>query len=265
METERINDFLICSICKRHFYTKLGFQIHTKKEHQQEQDSLKHNSVSLEQELLKKSVEETNLVAENESFSKNCAKPREETEKDLESHNKKESQDKIKQCVKSSSYQTNLNHHSKEVNEKILPVQCQLCKKGFVGKWSLKLHIKGVHENIKFQCQQCDKNFSYLNCLNRHSRQMHEKIIPFLCHLCKKSFADKAILKHHIQKVHENIKYHCQKCEKHFSQKCNLKRHVKIVHENIKPFHCQQCDKKFSQKISLQRHIKSAHENMEPS
>jgi hypothetical protein len=197
MEMERINDYFICAICKRHFYSKIGFQIHTKKEHQQEQDSLEHNSASLEEVLLKKYVEENKIDAENESFSKSCAKPDKETEKDLESHNKEESQDKIKQCVKSSSYQTNLNHHSREVN-----VQCQLCKKGFAGKQSLKLHIKGVHENIKHQCTQCDKNFSFLNSLNRHSRRMHENVLPFQCQLCKKSFADKTVLKRHLNEVH---------------------------------------------------------------
>ena len=87
MEMERINDFFICAICKRHFYTKIGFQIHTKKEHQQQQDSLEHISVS---------SEENKIDAENDSFSKNGTKPNKETEKDLESYKTKEPEDKIK-------------------------------------------------------------------------------------------------------------------------------------------------------------------------
>ncbi len=37
---DRIGDYLVCTICKRKFFTKTGFQIHNKKEHCVEKSTL---------------------------------------------------------------------------------------------------------------------------------------------------------------------------------------------------------------------------------
>ena len=40
---------------------------------------------------------------------------------------------------------------------------------------NLKMHIKSIHENVRYNCEKCDKNFSNKITLKRHIVNVHEK------------------------------------------------------------------------------------------
>ena len=54
--------------------------------------------------------------------------------------------------------------------------RCVVCKKEFVHKSYLDIHIKVDHENIKeFKCDQCPKSFGAEEYLKRHKSRVHSK------------------------------------------------------------------------------------------
>ena len=236
---DRINGYLICTICKRNFFTKTGFQLHQNKEHPHEQDYIEANPVSLVKERSSKSAEKSHSDGTNEMSCISESSENVEKENDLESL-------KIQQ----------------EDCKKITLCQCQQCDNVYVCNKLLAIHISSVHNKIKlFQCQLCKKTFSYEKNLKRHIQVVHDKITLFRCQLCKKTFSYESSLKRHIRGVHDKIKpFQCQQCNKSFFQKISLQEHMLGVHEKIKPFQCQQCNKCYTRKINLQQHVQQVHE-----
>ena len=104
-----------------------------------------------------------------------------------------------------------LNH-----NENDHPYQCEICDKRFSRNWSLKKHVKTVHEGVKnHQCRICNKSFGTLSNLKRHLKSVHEKKKDFQCNLCNKTFSRKINLMNHKIEVHK-IHLVCQTCYQNF-------------------------------------------------
>jgi len=115
-----------------------------------------------------------------------------------------------------------------------------------------------VPNQVKFPCHLCSLKFKFKYSLKRHIKAIHEQFrIP--CHLCPSKFTTRQSFVMHIKYVHEQIKLHCDLCPLKFTTKQSLVRHIKNVHEHIK-FPCDLCPLKFTTKQSLLRHIKSAHD-----
>ena len=233
---ERVNGYLICTICKRYFFTKFGFQLHKNKEHSQEHDSTIANPCSLVKECLNKSVEENNLVSSIETDHVYGANDNEGSENILQSFQiQQENCEKTEplQCPLQSENNNAdkqlLKHQIKSVHNKMKHIQCQLCKKRFRCQSAMTYHKQAVHEKIKpFQCQKCDMSFGRGYHLKRHIKGVHDKIKLFQCQTCKKTFRDLPLLKCHIQGVHKKIKpFYCQVCNKGFSQRTHFNIHEK--------------------------------------
>ena len=268
---ERKNCYLICTICKRQFFTKTGFQLHNNEEHQEVQDTTIVNPVSfLVKECLNKSVEEKNCDGIIETPCINEEKYNDEIE--FFGQSIKIQQENCKtieplQCLQSDNrYGDKILQDPPDITSIYENMQCQLCKKKFKSQTALTCHVQGVHEKIKpYQCQKCDKSFSQKIHFQNHVQGVHDKIKPFQCQQCKKTFSLIHILKRHIKGVHDQMKpYQCQKCNKSYSQKTHLQEHIQRVHEKIRPFACQQCNKGFSQKIHFQNHVQGVHEKINP-
>ena len=66
---------------------------------------------------------------------------------------------------------------------------CQICKKSFTTKRTLKLHVKTVHDELKeYQCNICGKTFGNKSKLQFHIKRVHYSIKPHKCVSCYKSF-----------------------------------------------------------------------------
>ena len=154
-------------------------------------------------------------------------------------------------CGKSFSWKNNLNMHIKTVHEKVR----------FSQKGSMDQHVKSAHENILYTCDRCDKSFSTKLLLKIHVEKVHE-YVRYYCEFCGKSFSQKVNLNTHIKSVHESIRYNCDKCRKSFTQEAHLNTHKKSAHENVR-YNCELCDKRFTQKGNLRIHLQSVHEKVQ--
>ena len=286
------NDFLICKICKKYFYTQTVFQIHINEEHQLN---------SLEEACFTKTEKKENLfgiIKKKETiYEEKDAKLNPETELSLnitnqtiqyrdtlhseyittcEGHQKTQikSEDcQSEECQKDETKSFSLvEEHSNNPSEEenlddvyenawVGKAQTNVKKENFPEEF--KTQLGNCEKIIKpYQCSQCDKSFVYKKSVKHHTISVHDKIKPVQCDLCQKTFRDKFNVKCHIETVHKKIKsFHCQQCDKSFSQKKNLKGHIEAVHEKI-IFKCLQCNNSYTDKRYLQGHIKRVHEKI---
>jgi len=113
--------------------------------------------------------------------------------------------------------------------------QCQQCDYQTKYSHSLQIHVKSIHEGLKYQCQQCDYQAT-----------------------------DPSSLRQHIKSKHEGVKYPCQQCDYQFTNPSSLRQHIKSKHEGVR-YPCQQCDNQFTKHVGLIRHMKSKHEGLKYS
>ena len=52
--------------------------------------------------------------------------------------------------------------------------KCEKCDKTFTTRGNLSIHIKAVHDQVKYDCVLCDKSFSQELNLKRHKKVKHE-------------------------------------------------------------------------------------------
>ena len=61
-----------------------------------------------------------------------------------------------------------------------------------------------VHKKIiPYECQECKKSFGHSITLERHIDTVHKKLTPYQCEVCLKSFGQKQNLKRHITSIHK--------------------------------------------------------------
>ena len=163
-------------------------------------------------------------------------------------------------------------------------IKCHLCER-FVGKVSLRSHIKRMHEKSPGQCDHCGKEFENELKLKTHVNNVHlkDKVDEFeMCQICN-TMVKKYGMKSHINRQHdETTPCQCDNCGKHFKNeiqlkshvhtyhkedskeacvicgkiifKCYMKNHIKSVHDKVKDFQCSTCGKAFSFKATLKKH-----------
>ena len=142
---------------------------------------------------------------------------------------------------------------------------CEICKKLFSSKQSLKKHISSVHEAKKslecklVRCDLGDRDFSSKRNLHQHVKLTHD----IKCKICESGFGTRRDLIRHVASVHEGKEYfECKICTKGFNSNMDLSRHLKFVHDKSKTFKCGICDSAFTQPFDVKRHIKEVHEEI---
>ena len=143
--------------------------------------------------------------------------------------------------------------------------ECKQCS--YVGKIprSLKLHIRSVHEGVRFLCPECGHESRRKWDLQDHVRRVHKKeldqsymniepeISTYECNECGKGFATMQNLTVHTE-VHSKQRIQCDQCDKSYTNAGNLHTHKKKEHEGIK-YDCLGCGKQFKQKCKLTKHV----------
>lgn len=143
--------------------------------------------------------------------------------------------------------------------------QCDICKKLFVEKSSLRRHISTIHADFKpgsrvvqnnikqqYSCFKCGKVFKshakYVMHQEMHGNPNYE------CEMCGKVYAGRSHLKIH-QRIHTGEKpYVCTICNMKFAFKHVLKSHQARIHQKVHKFKCNLCSLTFIKKSDLSSH-----------
>lgn len=166
--------------------------------------------------------------------------------------------------------------HSSEENSTNHSFECDLCRRRFKMKGSLRLHRRMVHgiiadntqetaiesstsveykmkseRNVSsesetpvanekpFECDVCSKCFTTKYFLRKHKR-LHTGEMPYVCEICNRTFTFQ-------QSYHRHLSYHsderphiCSICGRAFKELSTLHNHERI-HSGEKPFKCDIC------------------------
>ena len=151
-------------------------------------------------------------------------------------------------CSYKTSNKSNFRRHQKTLHtnnaEKFVCTQCD--DKIYSSKYTLKQHIRAVHEGFLLTCERCDQKFTTRSGLSEHKRAVHDSHYRHECELCGKGFLSKCHYLSHINSHYGNKMFVCQSCGKQFAHNSGLKEHVRKAHgenetgfvdeNSIKPF-----------------------------
>jgi KRAB domain-containing zinc finger protein len=144
--------------------------------------------------------------------------------------------------------------HEVTKHTNVYPHKCEVCEKGFINGYQLKVHAL-LHTGEKpFMCSTCGMAFPQKTRLSQHIRQVHTrpKGTKVQCDICRNMVAASNIWQH--KKNHEGTHTDsCSVCGKTFSCRAGRIRHEKI-HFDDKTHECQYCGKAFVQKANMEAH-----------
>lgn len=113
-------------------------------------------------------------------------------------------------------------HMSTHANDTCI---CEVCSKIFKSTRNLNDHLRRVHnKNKKHECLQCKKRFVDKYRLSIHMR-CHTGVRPYKCLICDKAFIRSDGLKEHMITHGERTIYDCESCGKKFTSKRSINRH----------------------------------------
>ena len=95
-----------------------------------------------------------------------------------------------------------LRFHQTVIHDGEKNYACHLCPQKCSTPHGLKVHIRSVHEKIKFPCDICGKLFMSKSHIARHVASVHENHKNVKCHLCNHLCNRYDFLKLHVAKLH---------------------------------------------------------------
>ena len=163
--------------------------------------------------------------------------------------------------VAEEELQQNQEVKSKEqcVEQNIRHNKCNQCDKVFAKQSGLDLHIKSVHERVRYDCSECQYQGTTKPNLNAHIRSKHENH-TYNCKQCDFKSNWQIQLKEHVESKHEGVKYKCNQCSDsyEYSSKAGLRKHFETVHKGVK-YQCNHCNHQASERGNLYKHIRTQH------
>ena len=151
------------------------------------------------------------------------------------------------------------DHIKKAHKQKVVLVECQVCKKVLKGK-SLLNHTNSHHLGIKYDCGKCSKSFTARYYLKKHQSLNPHDNLDSECNECGKIFQsskhlhskNKLIL--HKKRKHLEPTNKCNLCSEVFIFRKGLQKHTIKHKTNHETYFCSSCDDKFIMKESLLKH-----------
>ena len=109
------------------------------------------------------------------------------------------------------------------------PYKCDQCSYSSADANNLAMHMKRHNTN---KCDQCNYQGNQRWSLRRHIRSVHEGII-YSCDQCQYKATTKYYLKSHKESIHDGIKFGCDQCQYKASAKQSLRLHKRSIHDGI--------------------------------
>ena len=163
-------------------------------------------------------------------------------------------------CASKTSYK---NHRAEAHNEWVgedTTVPCEICGKSLKSKYSLKLHVKLVHEKTaaEFPCDECGRVLRSKNSLDYHKR-VHTGDYRFRCDECGNGYMTERKMQE-CKNTHAGVfRLHCMHCEYKTNKDKAYKRHL-ATHSQEKPYICPICvNHTTAHDGSLAGHIRKSH------
>ena len=155
------------------------------------------------------------------------------------------------------------NHRTEVHNEwggEDRTVPCEICGKSLKNKYSLKLHVKLVHEKTaaEFPCDECGRVLKSKNSLEYHKR-VHTGEYPFRCDECGNGYMTERKMME-CKNTHAGVfRLHCPHCEYKTNKDKAYKRHL-ATHSQDRPYICPICtNHTTAHDGSLAGHIRKSH------
>jgi KRAB domain-containing zinc finger protein len=139
---------------------------------------------------------------------------------------------------------------------------CELCGKHLKSSKSLASH-REIHFARKYCCDLCKRAFHFKDTLRKHMNS-HLGLRDYQCEYCAKAFKLHSTLQAHINVVHlGSVKeaFTCIVCNKRFHKKDHYDRHTR-THTGERPYACELCEWKFANVFNLRQHKISIHKVM---
>ena len=138
------------------------------------------------------------------------------------------------------------------------------------GHWNnLRIHIDSVHSDCgldkTFQCHECKKSFIFKYSLSVHVPKTHIKRKTHVCEICGHESRDSTALKEHVAVKHkseEATKLFCDKCDFSTITRKNLLKHIRRKHNSESLEKCQNCEFETPDINNLQIHIDRYHQDI---
>lgn len=177
------------------------------------------------------------------------------TKRELRAHMKHHDIHKCPCCLKEYKNKSVLKDHMKicGMDKKRTNVICDLCKKKYIRKNSLRSHLIIEHGfGTTYSCNWCNKRYDAVSKLKQHVVK-HTRERNFSCELCGGQFVTKAALMYHTR-IHTGEKpFPCDLCEESFLSASRRNGHKQRKHFGPR-YPCSHCDSKFISKYELNKH-----------
>jgi len=183
---------------------------------------------SINQNLIKDSVEVIEEESENQVLEEVTPVIRKRRGRPKDSRSKEEKNDRRRKLAAERRAETK--------DQKLY--FCDQCGKTFSEKGNFNVHLTRHKGTKEFQCSECDRREFTQHLLNLHVRIKHRGELPYECKYCGQRFDNclKRLFHERRHKENPNQRPHeCPICKKGFKSTTSLKHHS-VVHTGEQPF-----------------------------
>uniref|UniRef100_A0A131YZ94 Zinc finger protein n=1 Tax=Rhipicephalus appendiculatus TaxID=34631 RepID=A0A131YZ94_RHIAP len=182
-------------------------------------------------------------------------------------------------CGKTFERALKRDHHVVRKHTKAYPLQCTMCRRGFMFRKNLDRHFQDAHSShymvttapstsmqpetasgtrqTQFKCNYCAYTGSALGDIQAHLSS-HPEIRFYACDRCDKEFSSEVRYQRHMERRQCRQRPQCDECGKCLSSQTALRNH-RLCHGQDRGFSCDQCGESFKTSTTLKYHQQAKH------